>query len=131
MQERLGRVDDLMIKAVGPMAGGSRAGSLCGALQAGILTLGMLYGAEGENLSSLEALIESFQPVKQLYQKFEEAFGSRFCPQIINADLDIPEERKRWADRGGKEECARLCARTVRILFEIIREKGGEKIFKL
>jgi len=123
MQENLGRVDELMIKAVGPMAGGSRMGSLCGALQGGILTLGMLYGAEGENLGSQEALVESFQPVKRFYREFEKAFGSRLCPEIIQANLDNPEERKRWVERGGKRECALLCGQTVRILFDIIREK--------
>jgi hypothetical protein len=123
MQERMGKVDDLMIKAVGPMAGGSRVGSLCGALQAGILSLGMLCGADGENLGSQEALVESFQPVKRFYHEFEKAFGSRFCPEIIHADLDNPEERKMWVERGGKQECARLCGKTVRILFEIIGEK--------
>ena len=116
-----------MIKAVGPMAGGSRMGSLCGALQAGILTLGMLYGAEGENLGSQEALVESFQPVKRFYQEFEKAFGSRLCPEIIHANLEVPEERKRWVERGGKRECALLCGRTVRILFEIIREREGKR----
>jgi hypothetical protein len=120
MQENLGRVDELMIKAVGPMAGGSRMGSLCGALQAGILTLGMLYGADGENMGSQEALVESFQPVKRFYQEFERAFGSRLCPEIIRANLDVPEERQRWVERGGKRECALLCGQTVRILFGII-----------
>jgi C_GCAxxG_C_C family probable redox protein len=127
MQESLGRVDELMIKAVGPMAGGSRMGSLCGALQAGILTLGMLYGAEGENQGSQEALVESFQPVKRFYQEFEKAFGSRLCPEIIHANLDVPEERKRWVERGGKKECALLCGQTVRILFDIIGEKEGKE----
>ena len=127
MQESLGRVDELMIKAVGPMAGGSRMGSLCGALQAGILTLGMLYGAEGENQGSQEALVESFQPVKQFYQEFERAFGSRLCPEIIHANLDVPKERKRWVERGGKRECALLCGQTVRILFDIIGEKEGKE----
>jgi C_GCAxxG_C_C family probable redox protein len=126
MQERLGKVDPLMIKAVGPMAGGSRVGSLCGALQAGVLTLGMLYGAEEEKLASQEALVESFQPVIGFYREFEKAFGSRNCPEIIHADLNNPEERKKWVDRGGLEECARLCGRTVRILFEVIREKEGK-----
>jgi len=130
MQEHLGKVDEFMIKAVGPMAGGSRTGSLCGALQAGILSLGMLYGAEGEKLGSQEALVESFQPVKRLYQEFEKAFGSRFCPEIIRANLDVPEERKMWIERGGKRECALLCGQTVRILFDIIREKEGKIPFK-
>ncbi len=127
MQEKLGKINPMMIKAVGPMAGGSRVRSHCGALQAGILTLGMLYGAEGEALSSQEALVESFQPVKRLYHEFEKNFGSRFCPEIIHADLDIPEERQKWIDRGGREECARLCEKTVRILFQIIKEKEAEK----
>ncbi len=115
-----------MLKAVGPMAGGSRAGSLCGALQGGILALGMLYGAEGDEMSSLDALVESFQPVKRLYQEFEKAFGSRLCHEIIKADNNIPEERQKWIDRGGLEECARLCGNTVRILFRIIQEKEGK-----
>jgi len=128
MQEcLLGKVDPLMIKAVGPMAGGSRVGSLCGAVQAGVLTLGMLYGAEGENLGSQEALVESFQPVIRFYRKFEKAFGSRDCPEIIHADLSNPEERQKWVDRGGLEECARLCGRTVRILFEVIGEKDEKQ----
>ena len=120
-------VDDLMIKAVGPMAGGSRVRSLCGALQAGVLTLGMLYGAEGEALSSQEALVESVQPGKQFYKEFEKAFGSRFCPEIIRADLDVPKERKAWVDRGGKQECALLCSKTVRLLFEVIEERERKK----
>ncbi len=117
-------MDPLMIKAVGPMAGGSRVGSLCGALQAGVLTLGMLYGAEGEKLGSQEALVESFQPVIRFYREFEKTFGNRNCREIIHADLNNPEERKKWVDRGGLEECARLCGQTVRILFGVIGEKG-------
>ena len=86
--------------------------------------MGMLYGAEGEDMSSQEALVASFQPVKRFYHEFEKAFGSRFCPEIICADLDVPEEREAWVDRGGKEECALLCGKTVRLLFGIIGEKG-------
>jgi hypothetical protein len=123
MQEKLGMVDDLMIKAVGPMAGGSRVRSLCGALQAGILTLGMLYGTEGDERSSQEALVKSFHPITRFYGEFEKAFGSRFCPEIIHADLNVPEERKAWVDRGGKQECAALCGKTVRLLFEIIAQE--------
>ena len=119
--------DNLMIKAVGPMAGGSRVRSLCGALQAGVLTLGMLYGAEGKDLSSQEALVESCQPVKQFYQEFEKAGGSRLCPEIIQADREVPEERKAWVDRGGKQECALLCGKTVRLLFEVIEERERKK----
>jgi hypothetical protein len=87
----------------------------------------MLYGAEGENQGSQEALVESFQPEKRFYQEFGKAFGSRLCPEIIHANLDVPEERKRWVERGGKRECALLCGQTVRILFDIIGEKEGKE----
>jgi C_GCAxxG_C_C family probable redox protein len=126
MQERLGKVDPLMIKAVGPMAGGSRVYSLCGALQGGLLALGMLYGPEAEQMASLEALVESFEPVKRLYREFEKAFGSRLCHEITKGDFNIPGERQKWLDRGGMEECSRLCGTAVRILFSIIKEKEGK-----
>ncbi|MCX5908190.1 MAG: C-GCAxxG-C-C family protein [Deltaproteobacteria bacterium] len=131
MQERLGKVDPLMIKAVGPMAGGSRVYSLCGALQAGIVVLGMLYGPEGEQKASSEALMESSEPVKAFYREFEKAFGSRLCHKITKADFNIPEERQKWIDRGGREECSRLCGTAVRILFNIIKEKGKTSFQKM
>ena len=86
--------------------------------------MGMLYGAEGEKLSSQEALVESFEPVIGFYREFEKAFGSRNCAEIIHADLNNPEERKKWVDRGGLEECARLCGQTIRLLFAVIGAEG-------
>jgi hypothetical protein len=50
---------------------------------------------------------------------------SRFCLEIFRANLDVPEERKAWVDRGGKHECALLCGKAARLLFEII--EGRER----
>lgn len=120
IQQLFGPEDALLVKAAGPMAGGSRVGSLCGALQGGVLSLGMHFGTSGEQMSNLNALLDSYQPVQQLYSAFEKAFGSRFCPEIIRADLDRIEERQRWLDSGGWEHCARLCGQTSRMVAEII-----------
>jgi C_GCAxxG_C_C family probable redox protein len=120
IQEALGQVDKLMIKACGPMAGGSRVGSLCGALVGGLLAIGMKYGADYDNLSSLYALMNSHKYAKKLYKAFEDMFGSRFCPEIIGYDLNDPEQRVMWLKSGGKEKCAKLCGRTARVATEII-----------
>jgi len=45
--------------------------------------------------------------------------------EIFRANLDVPEERKAWVDRGGKHECALLCGKAARLLFEII--EGRER----
>ena len=50
VQEVLGQVDGLLLKACGPMAGGSRVGSICGALVSALLSVGMRYGAGLEEL---------------------------------------------------------------------------------
>ena len=98
-----------MIKAVGPMAGGSRVRSLCGALQAGVLTLGMLYGTEGEDLSSQDALVESFQPVKQFYKDFEKAFGSRGFARKLSVPTWKSPRRERRGSIGVESTNAPFC----------------------
>ncbi len=120
IQETMGEVDKLMIKACGPMAGGSRVGSLCGALVGGLLAIGMKYGPDYEETADFEKLRASYDYVGRLYSTFEEMFGSRFCPEIIGYDLNIPEEREKWLEEGGWESCAVLCGKTARAAAEII-----------
>lgn len=122
VQSTFGPKDPLLIKAVSPMAGGSRVGSLCGALQGGILSLGMHYGTREEKMNNKEALMASYEPVMRLYRSFENAFGSRYCPQIIQADLADEEQRKKWLDKGGWQKCALLCGQTARMVGKILIE---------
>lgn len=126
IQELFGPRDDLMVKASGPLAGGSRYYSLCGALLGGALALGMKYGSE--QLDSLDALIESYEPVKELYRRFEEWFGSRYCIGIIGFDLNNPVDRKRWVETGGPEKCAKLAGKTARIVGEIMLSGKYEEV---
>jgi C_GCAxxG_C_C family probable redox protein len=123
IQETFGPRDPLLLKAVGILAGGSRAGSLCGALQGGLLALGMYFGPPEDKMGDLEALAQSFIPAKRLYAEFTGRFGSRLCRDITRADLDVPHQRQAWLDRGGWEECARLVRETTGIVASLIVEK--------
>lgn len=124
IQEVFGVRDDLMVKAAGPLAGGSRAYSLCGALIGGALALGMFFGSE--KLNDIDALIKSYGPVKEYYRRFEGEFGSRYCIAIIGYDLNNPNERQKWLDSGGWEKCSRLCGKAARIVAEIITQTRRE-----
>jgi len=118
IQEVFGVRDDLMVKAVGPLAGGSRIYSLCGALIGGAIALGMFFGSE--KLDDFDALVKSYEPIKDYYRRFEREFGSRYCIAIIGYDLNNPNERQRWLDSGGWEKCSRLCGKAARMVAEII-----------
>jgi C_GCAxxG_C_C family probable redox protein len=125
IQELFGPREDLLVKAAGPMAGGSRSYSLCGALLGGVLALGMRYGSS--QLDSLDALLRSYEPIKELYGRFEAEFGSRYCIGIIGFDLNNPSDRQRWVETGGSEKCAKLTGKTARIVGEIILSKKFER----
>lgn len=123
IQETFGPRYPLLLKAVGILSGGSRAGSLCGALQGGLLALGMYFGPPEDKMGDLEALVQSFIPAKRLYAEFTNRFGSRLCREITRTDFDVPQQRQAWLDRGGWEECARLVRETTAIVAALIAQK--------
>lgn len=123
IQETFGPRDPLLLRAVGILSGGSRAGSLCGALQGGLVALGMYFGPPEDKMDDLEALAQSFIPAKKLYAEFADKFGSRLCRDITRTDFDVPHQRQAWLDRGGWEECARLVRETTAIVASLIAQK--------
>ena len=124
IQEIFGPKDDLLLKAASIMAGGSRSHSFCGALAGGVLALGMRCGLEREKFGDIDALIEGYQPIMEYYKKFEAEFGSRYCYEIIQADLSVPEQRQQWLDRGGWEACAKLAGKASGIVADIMLTRG-------
>jgi Putative redox-active protein (C_GCAxxG_C_C) len=107
------------------MTAGSRAYSLCGALQAGILALGMLYGPEGERRRDAAALSKSYEPVKRFYGDFENAFGSRLGHEIRKADPNIPEDNKKWLARGAERKAVVFAQKPSGYSFRLSEIKGG------
>ncbi|MFW6016124.1 MAG: C-GCAxxG-C-C family protein [bacterium] len=124
IQEKLfdGEVDELIIKALAPFAGGSRENSLCGALVGGIMALGIKYGVEMDQMSSLKSLKDSYQPAIKFYKEFDKENKSRFCFDIIGYNLNIEEERDEWLEQNGWELCAKRCGQAARSAAKIILE---------
>ncbi|MCL6478190.1 MAG: C-GCAxxG-C-C family protein [Peptococcaceae bacterium] len=120
LQEAMGQVNESLIKACGPFAGGSKQGLLCGALIGGLLIIGTKYGQGLDEISDINKLEESFEYVKKLYGPFKEKYGSWFCHEIIGFDLTNPKEREEYFNSGGKEKCARICGWAARKAAEIV-----------
>ena len=128
IQEIFGPKDELLLKAASIMAGGSRSESLCGALAGGVLALGMRCGLEREKFGDIDALVEGYQPIMEYYRKFEAEFGSRYCYEIIQSDLSNPEQRQKWLERGGWEECSQLVGKASGIVADIMLNRGLQGI---
>jgi C_GCAxxG_C_C family probable redox protein len=120
---------DLLVKASSGLAGGiGRMHSVCGALLAGALALGLKYGRGLNELEDTDKLFRSMEHVEKLYRRFEEEFGSVVCREIRQMllgeyiDTKIPEEYERAVKLGLYEKCSALVGRTAEIVAELMLE---------
>ena len=117
-----GEIDELIIKALAPFAGGSRENSLCGALVGGIMALGINYGVEIDQMSNLDNLKDSYKPARKFYEEFDKENKSRFCFDIIGYNLNNEKERDAWLQENGWKACAERCGKAARSAAKIILE---------
>ena len=75
--------------------------SVCGALLAAAMALGMKHGREKNELENTDKLFSSMEYVEKLYRRFKKEFGSVMCREIRKEllgeyiDTKIPEEYDR------------------------------------
>ena len=121
--------DDIVFKAASGLGGGiGRMHSVCGALLAGALALGMKYGRERSELENTDKLFSSMEHVGKLYATFEKEFGTVMCREIREKllgeyiDTKIPEEYERAISLGLYEKCSVLAGKTARMVAELLLE---------
>ena len=97
-----------------------------GALLAGAMALGMKHGRGKSELEDTDKLFSSMENVGELYQRFENEFGSVMCREIREKllgeyiDTKIPSEYERAVSLGLYEKCADLAGKTARIVAELM-----------
>jgi hypothetical protein len=105
----------------------------CGALLGGSLMLGLQYGRAREEIEDVEKTRSAGERVGQLYQWFENEFGSTRCRDIrtkfgggVFYDMSIPEQAEAAHAAGIGDKCADLtgktAARTVEMLWDSMVE---------
>ena len=129
IQEVFDLEDDMVFKALSGLAGGiGRMHSVCGALLAGAMALGMKYGREKDELEDTDKLFSSMEYVEKLYRRFEKEFGTVMCSEIREKllgeyiDTKIPGEYDRAIKLGLYEKCSALAGKTARIVAELMLE---------
>ena len=103
-------------------AGVALMGDSCGALIAGMMALGLVFGRQ--KIEDFAELAASFVPARTLYARFKEEFGSCLCRDVMTTQLgrfyDLATEYPQFEEAGGYEQCSRVVARTARMAAEII-----------
>ena len=128
-QEKLGAVDEAVIKAMGLFGGGvSSSGRTCGALLGAIAVISCMY--------SRGNLTEKENPVmwklgSKLVKKFEELteqHGGVNCQDIARVDWRDPQAVKEFrADPESRRKfCAQLVGDISQVLGEIIEEETSK-----
>ena len=131
LQEHFGFGNAATFRAASALAGGiGLMGDSCGALTAGIMALGLVYGRENiENFSELQA---SLAPARRLYRRFQKEFGSGLCRDIQTSRLgrffDIANEKdyEEFERAGGYRECPEVVGKAARLAAEVILEERAK-----
>ncbi len=115
------QVED-MLKVSSGFGGGIKIGSVCGALNGGIMALGLKLGSADPELKKMMDA-----PVKELVSRFEEVMGNTDCLEIIGYNVNIPEQRELARSQGIMEKKCKLAINTV---IEIVDEMVASKTAK-
>ena len=95
-----------------------RRGLVCGALNGGVMAIGLRHGRmrETEDKDTTYAL------VLELCRRFEEQHGSALCRELTGYDFTNPEDRQRWSESDGHEKCSQYVGTAVEILMDLLGE---------
>ena len=118
-KEYFGQQDSLFPKLLSGFGGGiAQKGSICGALIASIMGIGMKLGRTDPK--DRETLMKLYEKVRQFWDQFEKEFGSRDCHTLTGIRHDNPEEYNQWVAAGGKKKCADIVEKTAQMFFELV-----------
>lgn len=135
LQEVLGLEDELVFKAASCLHGGMPVErKVCGALNAGVMVLGMKYGRASLD-EGMAGTLKGMLQVQKLVKRFEQEFGTTACLEITEGQtVAMDEEGLKYLiehpevmEEMSKElikRCSQVVGKTAEIVVEIINEEG-------
>lgn len=110
---------EVIAMASGMAVGAGRSGCMCGAVNGGILALGMFFGRTEQSGPNDPKVIRCMQLTNELHNWFKEANGKHsVCCRVLTKEFDMGKGEH-------KEQCIRytgLCAEKVAAI--VVRELG-------
>jgi C_GCAxxG_C_C family probable redox protein len=99
--------------ATGFCSGLARTGGMCGALQGGIMALGMLHGRTDPD----ESPDDCYGRVQALILEFTDVYDSANCNMLLGCDLTTPEGREKFRQENlAEEKCAAITEEATRLV---------------
>lgn len=129
-QEKLGKVDEAVIKAMGSFGGGiASSGNMCGALTGGIALISSIYSRS--NLAEKEdprMWTLSFKLIKK-FEELTKPFGSVNCRDIAQMNWRDREATKDFYGNpeSRRQYCIKLVGDTAYALGEILEQDAQGK----
>jgi C_GCAxxG_C_C family probable redox protein len=123
IQDHLKVGNEATFRSASALAGGvALMGDSCGALIAGMMALGLIFGRQ--KIEDFAELASSLVPAQALYIRFREEFGSCLCRDVMTTQLgrfyDLATEYQQFQEAGGYERCSRVVAKTARMAADLI-----------
>lgn len=109
---------DLALKISQPFGGGiAHRGDMCGAVSGALMAIGLRYGRT--KADDIPAREKTYAAVNTFIQKFERAFGSIICKELLGHDLSTEEGHDKAQEQGLFET---FCPKLVRFAAERTEE---------
>ena len=118
----LGVAEGLQIKsplipriASGFCSGLSRTGGTCGAVNGGVMALGLIFGRDDGEMPA----DDSYDRVQTFLRRFKDACGSCNCLELTGCDLGTEEGQDRYFEKRMWEKCQEFTRKAVSMVAEI------------
>lgn len=127
VQETVGFVDDITIKASHGLSGGGglMGQGACGALSGGLMAISAKYGRDRDKLDRGRG-VNNFRKTKDLVERFREEFGGITCQELQKRftgrtyDMWDAEQYKAF-DAARGDQCARATALVTKWVVESLQ----------
>jgi C_GCAxxG_C_C family probable redox protein len=119
--EGLGMKSELVPRiASGFCSGLSLTGGTCGAVNGGIMALGLIFGRD----SADEPPYGSYAKVQEFLERFKDAYGSCNCTELTGCDLSTEEGRNQYMQKELWRQCQGYVKNAVSVIAEIATDKA-------
>jgi C_GCAxxG_C_C family probable redox protein len=116
--EEYGLDEEDALRASGAMGRGARVGELCGAVNGGVVVVGLKYGqtAPGDAGTKVNCAAKT----QEVMDKFTAKNGKLRCSDLLGLDVNEPGAPEKIAELGlGQKICRNLVTSAVEILEEL------------
>jgi C_GCAxxG_C_C family probable redox protein len=121
-QEKLGRRDEEVIKAMGAFGGGLGGnGEVCGALVGALGTLGLRFSRGREEEKEDPTMwAYAYELMKRFREEIVKDYGGIRCGEIARVDWKDREQVRRFYQGGKAIECGRIVGDTAKLVGELL-----------